>query len=850
MDKIKKCLTYIIMATFPIMSIINIGSTAKFNLALSDIFILMIGFVWIVDIRKFKFKNNYPYFWYFLILIAVFLISNIYNLHSGIVSSGFSGIISEGMKFIISSVYLFIGYNAFEDRNDLVRVLKSWLVGLWIFILYGLYANMSTLNNISFWTFNNNLGEHSRFLGTITDANAAGTYLNFSFFIVLLLINLTDTKRVKIFSYITEFSILICLILTQSRGSWLGFAFGVGCLVLFNLKKIYKLFIFVVPISIILLFGVVILDYETNNAITNNFSSRIEEVIEGDGQFIIRTGLTRIAINMGIDNPIFGVGRGNFVLNSTPYADEIYDIKGDSVYRELTKSIPHNTFIGMFAELGILGFVSFCVIFVILFYKIYNKRNGINTIIIFAVLTFFVQSLTLNLENFRGLWIFLGMALLIQDRDISIFKSEEKFSFKYMDNLFLISLFIAFVVYIFAARRVPAYVNLNSGDMYTYNISVNKTDLPIELTYYIKGSANIKVYEVNDTDTNLITNNGYIDCDGFVKAKLFPNDKTRAYNIVFEGETEKEGVLKNLYYSADDKKYSLIGYKYLPKLFEKVLNGTVLLNYDDYNISNSKEPNYPLDFGNFTLLESRINNMDGYSKISFDIRLNKVIEEDRFLDIVYANDDISNMPNRKNKLIRKYSIKDITKNMAVGDEVTYDIIFKGEDVIYTVNASIGAKSFYIGQINPNSMSLAKYLRELDENKLVIISVMNEGTSGLNYNTINELQKFGLNANLMGKTGFGYIAVGSKNKSIESYEALSDELIQVEYYKGYKLGEYELPFNLRVYSAGYTTGNTANIIIDGVEYSKLRRGMNVVVYDIATNKVVDSTVFDTYLSSYK
>lgn len=47
------------------------------------------------------------------------------------------------------------------------------------------------------------------------------------------------------------------------------------------------------------------------------------------------------------------------------------------------------------------------------------------------------------------------------------------------------------------------------------------------------------------------------------------------------------------------------------------------------------------------------------------------------------------------------------------------------------------------------------------------------------------------------------------------------------------------------SAGYENGNTCSIRIDGTEYAKNMRGINIVVYNHVTKTVVDSVCFDTH-----
>ncbi len=60
----------------------------------------------------------------------------------------------------------------------------------------------------------------------------------------------------------------------------------------------------------------------------------------------------------------------------------------------------------------------------------------------------------------------------------------------------------------------------------------------------------------------------------------------------------------------------------------------------------------------------------------------------------------------------------------------------------------------------------------------------------------------------------------------------------------------LPDGMKYYvkSAGLHSGNMSSIVVNGVQYSKNRRGFNVVVYDNATGRVVDSINWDTHVDA--
>ena len=48
----------------------------------------------------------------------------------------------------------------------------------------------------------------------------------------------------------------------------------------------------------------------------------------------------------------------------------------------------------------------------------------------------------------------------------------------------------------------------------------------------------------------------------------------------------------------------------------------------------------------------------------------------------------------------------------------------------------------------------------------------------------------------------------------------------------------------VTSAGFDSGNDVQIQVNGIQYARQMRGLNMVVIDNATGEVLDSVVFDT------
>lgn len=89
---------------------------------------------------------------------------------------------------------------------------------------------------------------------------------------------------------------------------------------------------------------------------------------------------------------------------------------------------------------------------------------------------------------------------------------------------------------------------------------------------------------------------------------------------------------------------------------------------------------------------------------------------------------------------------------------------------------------------------------------------------------------------IGKYGCSYLAVVSDGTIME--QADGQELDAEGTVRGGRV-MYDMT------SAGNGCGNTSSIKIDGKEYSKNGRGLNFVVYNHDTKKIVDAVCFDTY-----
>jgi O-antigen ligase len=129
--------------------------------------------------------------------------------------------------------------------------------------------------------------------------------------------------------------------------------------------------------------------------IGTNLERRFENEYSEDSRYV----LIKEAIEVGFENPIFGVGPGNFGQYSTE------------------KVFSHCSFTELFANNGVIGLILFLVLFQKLFKSIkilYFRKNGdkVPVYLFVGVVVYFIYNLFyvfyLNLNLFGFLFVMIG----------------------------------------------------------------------------------------------------------------------------------------------------------------------------------------------------------------------------------------------------------------------------------------------------------------------------------------------------------------------------------------------------------------------------------------------------------
>jgi len=220
--------------------------------------------------------------------------------------------------------------------------------------------------------------------------------------------------------YIGVFTLIIAIILTGSRSTWLAIPIAVLFVWLITKGKILRIQSGIIP-GIILTLIITFLIH--SNFISPYLSQRFitmihpEETHGGSGRLDIWT----VGLAMVEDNPVFGVGLSNFPVRFGDYIGKRTTWSGKS-YGVHSGRDPHNIFLSIQAELGIIGiflfflFIWYIVKPLIVYLKDIRAVIGI-LLIIFAL----IYGFTHTIQWTKIFWLVFAIATVIPN----IIKAEK-----------------------------------------------------------------------------------------------------------------------------------------------------------------------------------------------------------------------------------------------------------------------------------------------------------------------------------------------------------------------------------------------------------------------------------------
>jgi len=309
------------------------------------------------------------------------------------------------LYFVFMNFY-FVLINSIKNGKQLDGLLKTFVISGAFVALYGIMQYVFGWNTNNAW-IDESMFEDStmRVYSTLENPNVLGEYLLLVLPVsAVFIFSDKETKLSKFIYAVITLGIFVCLILTQSRGCWLGFMLAAMIFVTFRKGRLWGL------LPIVLL----ILPFVVPETIVNRLLS-IGDM--GDSSTSYRVFIWMGTLAMLRDFWVGGIGMGEMAFNS------VYPFYS---YNAIIAPHSHNLFLQLVTESGIAALVIFVVTMVIYIknmmrvYSADKRESGYSMTalaLISGVMAFMLESMTdYTFYNYRVMAVFfmylaLGMTL-------------------------------------------------------------------------------------------------------------------------------------------------------------------------------------------------------------------------------------------------------------------------------------------------------------------------------------------------------------------------------------------------------------------------------------------------------
>lgn len=326
-----------------------------------------------------------------------------------------SSSISKGLLTICMIGSYFVVKNLMRSGKLGRKFLNCVSISSFFVALYGIYGYLT--GNTSTVTLDSTMFADisGRAISTFGNSNVLGEYLLISIPITAVLVTTSKSTARRIATAIALLTNLGCLILTWSRGAWLGLAISAVIFLLYQSKYFLTAGILASPLVVTTFF-----------MSGGNVTDRIKSMFTlADSSSVYRLNIWRSVLNMLEDTFKLGIGIGQeaFQMVFPQYA-----LSGTS-----TVAHTHNLYLQIISEMGIGGIVTF-VLFAFVFIQLcctfssseYEKGDkmvcvALMTGIIGLLIMGFTDHIWFNYRILLLFWMIAGLAAgLVTSRKDSI----------------------------------------------------------------------------------------------------------------------------------------------------------------------------------------------------------------------------------------------------------------------------------------------------------------------------------------------------------------------------------------------------------------------------------------------
>ena len=321
------------------------------NYDITRFFLLNLVLLYLIAVRKGIFEQIQTV----TILIFAFYL---FNLIQSIFYPNFFDAIYDSQKIVLIVCVLVIFISDFQEEYFKIEVYKSISIGAMVCCIFAIFQLTEKLDFTK---------ENQYYITSFFEhKNVFTSYLFLSFpFTILLYYNSTKGWRYfSIFTFIVSFSFVLIL---QTRSIYLAIIF---CLITFYVLYFRQINQFIKRKYVLFSLAFVILIISATslnvwNKITISSFTKSESAIE-------RVKVWNKTVQLIAENPIFGVGPGNWKYQYLKYG--VGDIESVA-FSLVTFQKPHNDFLWILAENGLVGFLLFASILIYILILVVKARK-------------------------------------------------------------------------------------------------------------------------------------------------------------------------------------------------------------------------------------------------------------------------------------------------------------------------------------------------------------------------------------------------------------------------------------------------------------------------------------------
>lgn len=307
------------------------------------------------------------------------------------------------MVFVMFQLLLFyvMTANLMPDGGALRLVLTCYVAGCLIASAWAMrnYAEQSFATNLQRVSAVDDMNPND-FARLVGFGLLAGVYLLFE----------SPSRWVRQAVLLSLPVLFVGLALSKSRGAWLAFA--AALLVMFALvRKTTR--VYTAAALVLLVLGGTIAGGVRAGYFDDDFGKRFEQTTSGKDPTAQRADIWKVGVALFRNNPVVGVGFNNFHVRFNDYLGSVHT----DVFPGFDKD-PHNVFLSVAGESGIVGFVLFMALFGILGRAIVRAPPSFGRAAAAAFLVFTVVAGFSGTDHIRKwFWIALLAGLTLATRE-------------------------------------------------------------------------------------------------------------------------------------------------------------------------------------------------------------------------------------------------------------------------------------------------------------------------------------------------------------------------------------------------------------------------------------------------